>query len=113
MELEDRLAQDLLIFTQNATHDIGKKYFKSLDKITYCKFCSIEKNKSLLFDQTNSKEHRDNEDNFILKCMTYCKHCDKEIKDDEWRGLISSEENLGHHSGLEYFKICKISYCNS
>ena len=35
-ELEDSLTQDLLNFTQNAIHDIGKSYFKSLDKITYC-----------------------------------------------------------------------------
>ena len=47
-ELEDSLTQDLLNFIQNAKHDIGKSYFKSLDKITYCKICSIEINKSLL-----------------------------------------------------------------
>ena len=36
-ESEDSLTQDLLISPQNATHDIGKKYFKSLDKIKNCK----------------------------------------------------------------------------
>ena len=45
--------------------------------------------------------------------MTYCKHCDKEIENDEWSRHISSEELIRHHSGLEFCKICRISYCKS
>ena len=79
-ELEDSLTEDLLNFTQNATHDIGKTYFKALDKTTFCKICSVEIKKSLLFNHINSKEHRDIEDYFIMKCMTYCERYNKEIK---------------------------------
>ena len=110
-ELEDSLTQDLLNFTQNAIHDIGKSYFKSLDKITYCKLCSIEINKSLLFEHIISKEHRDIEDYFIIKCMTYCERCDKEIKNDEWREHICSEKHLVKtNSSDKYCEVCKISY---
>ena len=110
-ELEDSLTQDLLNFTQNATHDIGKSYFKSLDKITYCKLCSIEINKSLLFDHIISKEHKDIEDYFIMKCMTYCECCDKEIKNDEWREHICSEKHLIRNNIFnKYCEVCKTSY---
>ena len=110
-ELEDSLTQDLLNFTQNAIHDIGKSYFKSLDKITYCKLCSIEINKSLLLDHIISKEHRDIEDYFIIKCMTYCECCDKEIKNDEWRENICSEKHLVKNNSFDkYCEVCKISY---
>ena len=51
-----------------------------MDKIMFCKIFSIEVNKSLLFDHITSKEHRDVEDYFIMKCMTFCESCDKEIK---------------------------------
>ena len=109
-ELEDSLTQDLLNFTQNATHDIGKSYFKSLDKITNCKLCSIEINKSLLFDHIISKERRDIEDYFIMKCMTYCECCDKEIKNDEWREHICSEKHLIRNIFDKYCEVCKMSY---
>ena len=61
-----------------------------MDKIVFCKICSIEINKSLLYDHINSKEHRDVENYFIMKCMTFCGVCNKEIKNDEWREHIIS-----------------------
>ena len=57
-ELEASLTSDLLDFIQNSTHDIGETYFRSLDKITFCKICSIDTNKTLLYDhfiQKNAK----------------------------------------------------------
>ena len=54
------------------TPDIGETYFNLMDKIMFCRICSIEINKSLLYDHINSKEHRDIENYFIMKCMTYC-----------------------------------------
>ena len=107
-EPEDNLACDLLIFTKDATHDFGRPYFKSLDKITFCRICSIEINKSLLYDHIYSKEHKDIEDYFIRKCMTYCGKCNKEIKNDEWREHTLSEEHLKHY-GTSYCDICKLT----
>ena len=49
-ELEASLTSDLLDFLQNSTHDIGETYFKSLDKIKFCKISSIEKTETLLYD---------------------------------------------------------------
>ena len=74
-EVEACLTSDLLHFVQNSAHDIGETYCKSLDKITYCKICSIEINKSLLCDHINSKEHKVTKNSFIMKCMTYCDRC--------------------------------------
>ena len=67
-----------------------------MDKIIFCKICSIEINKSLLYDHCNSKEHKEIEDYFIRKCMTYCDLCCKEIKNDDWRERehVISEKHL-------------------
>ena len=62
--------------------------------ITFCKICSIEINKSLLYEHINSKEHKDIADYFIRKCMTYCDLCCKEIRNDEWREDTISEKHL-------------------
>ena len=48
--------------------------------ITFRRVCSIEINKSLLYEHNNSKEHKEMEDYFIRKCMTYCDLCCKEKK---------------------------------
>ena len=53
---------ELLNFIQNATHDIGESYFETPDKITFCKNCIIEINKTFLYDQMNSKKHKDIEE---------------------------------------------------
>ena len=60
----------------------------------FCKNCSIEINKSLLLHHINSKEHRDIENYFIMRCMTYCEICDEETKNDEWREHINSGKHL-------------------
>ena len=72
----------------------------------------MEINKSLLFDHIISKEHRDIENYFIMKCMTYCERCDKEIKNDEWREHICSEKHLvkNNNSSDQYCEVCKIRY---
>ena len=50
-------------------------------------------NKTLLFDHNNSKERKDIQNYFVMKCMTYCEYCEKEIK-NEWREHIISEIQL-------------------
>ena len=82
-ELETSLSSDFQNFIQNVTPDNGETYFNLMDKKMFCKVCSIEVNKSLLFDHITSKEQKDIENYFIMKCMTYCESCDKEIKNDE------------------------------
>ena len=93
-ELKGSLSSDFQNFIQNVTLDIGETYFNLMDKIMICKICRIEVNKSLLFDHNNSKEHKDIEKYFIMKCMTYCESCSKEIKIDEWREHVNSEKHL-------------------
>ena len=44
----------------------------------FCRICNIGMNKSPFYDHIHTKEHKDNEDCFISKCMTYCERCDKE-----------------------------------
>ena len=80
-----------------------------MDKIRICKICSIEVNKSLLFDHINSKEHKDIEKFFIMKYMTYCESSSKEIKIDEWREHVNSEKHL-EFEGKNYCDICKKKY---
>ena len=53
-----------MIFIQIVTQVIGELYFISLDKIMFCKICSIGINEKLLYDQNNSNVHRDFEDSF-------------------------------------------------
>ena len=65
--------------------------------------------KSLLYDHNNWKEHGDTEENFIKKCMTYCKNCDKEIKKDEWREHIRSEKQL-KKGRKKHCNLCQIGY---
>ena len=106
LELETGLSVDFQNFIQNVTPDIGETYFNLMDKIMVFKNCSIEVNKSLLFDHINSKEHRDIEKYFIMKCMTYCESCDKGIKNDEWREQVISEKRLEFEDKF-YCDLCK------
>ena len=53
--------------------------------ITFCKICSIEITKSLLYEHNNSKEHKEIEKNLFKNCMTCCELCKREIRSDEWR----------------------------
>ena len=107
-ELEDSLTSLSLNFTQKATYDFGQSYFKSLDKITFCKICSIEKLNSLLYDHIFSKEHKDIEEFFIKKCMTYCEKGKKELKNHEWREHTLSEVPL-ERAGQNYCELCKLT----
>ena len=84
-EIENSLSSVFQNFIQKVTSDIGKTYFNLMDKIMFCKICSIEVNKALLYDHNNSEEHKDFENYFIMKFMTYCDLCDTEIENDEWR----------------------------
>ena len=80
-----------------------------MEKITFCKFCIIEINKSLLYGHVNSKEHKDIGSYFMMKCMTHCDYCDKEMKKDEWREHIISENHL-ELENEENFKVCVMKY---
>ena len=57
-EVEASLTSGLLDFVQNSTHDIGETYFKSLDKIPFCKISSFEKTETLLYDHFIQKTTR-------------------------------------------------------
>ena len=85
---------------------MGKDFFGSMKDITFCKNCSIEINKSLVYEHNISKEQKDFEDYFIRKCMTYCDFCCKEIRNDEWREQTISEKPLD----FEEKKYCV--FCN-
>ena len=106
LEIEKNLTTDFNDFISKVTPIIGKNSFGSMKDITFCKVCSIEINKSLLYEHINFKEHEEIEDYFIRKCMTYCEVCNKEIKNDEWREHVISEKHLG----LEKKKYCEICH---
>ena len=65
-----------------------------MDKIMFCKSCSVELNKAFVYNHFNSEEHKDIENFFILKCTTYCDYCDRKIKNDELREHITSGKHL-------------------
>ena len=109
--IETNLSSDFRDFIQNVAPDIGEEYFDTMDKIMFCKICSIEINKSHLYDHINSKEHRDIENYFIMKCVTRCEFCNKEIKNDEWREHTTSLEHLKIER-KNYCKICNMKYDN-
>ena len=62
--------------------------------ITFCKICSIEINKPLLYEHNNSKEHKEIENYLVINCMTYCELCKREIRSDEWREHKISQKRL-------------------
>ena len=62
--------------------------------ITFCNICSIEINKSLLYEHNKSKEPKDNEKYLFVKCMTYCETYRKGKRIDEWREHRISENHL-------------------
>ena len=108
-EIEKNLETDFNDFVSKVTPVIGKNYFGSMKDLTFCKICSIEINKSLLYEHINSKEHKDIENYLIVKCMTYCEVCKKEIKNDEWREHIISEKHLELEE-KNYCGLCKMKY---
>ena len=106
LEIEKNLTIDLNDFTLKVTPIVGKDYIGSMKDIIFCKICSIEINKFMLYEHINSKEHKEIEDYFIRKCMTHCDLCCKEIRNDEWREHTISETHLE----FEEKKYCV--YCN-
>ena len=58
LEIEKNLTIDLNDFTLKVTPIIGKDYFGSMKDIIFCKICSIEINKFMLYEHINSKEHK-------------------------------------------------------
>ena len=77
--------------------------------ITFCKICSIEINKPLLYEHINSKEHKQIENYLIINCMTYCELCKRDIRNDEWREHIISRKHL-EFEAKNYCKVCKMKY---
>ena len=109
-QLEGRLSSDFQNSIQNITRDIGETYFNLMDKIMFCKNCSIEVKKSLPYDHIISREHQDFEKYFNLKCMTYCESFDNKIKkNDEWREHVISEKDLELEDKC-YCDLCKKKY---
>ena len=106
-ELEVSLSPDFQNFIGNVTPDIGETYFNLIDKKIFCKIYSIEIKKSLLYDHINSNEHKEIEDYFIRKCMTYCDLCCKEIRNDDWRENVISEKHLESEE-KKYCAICNL-----
>ena len=45
-----------------------------MKNITFCRICSIEIYKTLLYEHIISKEHKEIEDYLIVRGMTYCEH---------------------------------------
>ena len=105
-ELETNLTSDLLYFINNCTHDIGEIFLDPLDKIIICRICNDEVLKSRLYEHITSKEQFNTENYFIRKCMTYCVHCNMEIKNNEWNQHLNSSWHLGLN-GERYCDICK------
>ena len=75
----------------------------------FVKIFSIEIKKSLLYEHNSSKEHRDIENFFIKKSMTYYEVCNKEIRNDVWRENLISEKRLETEL-KNYCKVCKTKY---
>ena len=108
-ELEKNFSSDFQNILLKITPEIGETNFKMTNRIMFCKICSIEIIKTLLYHHINSKEHRDIEKIFVLKLTTYCELCDKEIKNDEWRQHIISQsrEDLEEK---RYCEVCHMKY---
>ena len=111
LEIEKNLTTDFNDFIWKVTPTIGKHYFGSMKDITFCKVCSIQINKSLLYEHIISKEHKDIENYFIRKCMTYCDLCCKEKRNDHWREHTVSEKHLEFEE-KKYCGICNLKYDN-
>ena len=66
-EIENSLSTDFDEFISWITPFIGKNYFNSMKIITFCRICSFEIKKTLLCEQFNSKEHKENGDYFFCE----------------------------------------------
>ena len=65
-ELEGSLPSAFQDFIQQVTPDFEETNFNPMNKIMFCKTCCIETNKSLLYDQNISKEHKGIENCFFF-----------------------------------------------
>ena len=108
-EIEKNLESDFNDFILNVVPIIGKIYFPTMKDKTFWEICSIEVNIALLYKHINSKEHKDIEYYLIKSCMTYCKVCKKEIRNDEWREHEISENHLEIEKQM-CCKVCKVKY---
>ena len=79
--------------------------------MTICRICCTDVLNSLLYEHIKSKKHRDTENYFIMKCLTYCDSCCVDIKIDEWRNHLISENHLSIN-GQKYCDICGKVYSN-
>ena len=111
-EIEDSLSKDFNEFIPGITPFIGRNYYNSMKVTTFCRICSIEINKVLLYEHCNSEEHKENEDYLIVMGMTYCDLCNKEIRNDEWRKHIFSENHMNRELKA-YCKVCNMKYLNA
>ena len=109
VEIEDSLSKDFNEFIPGITPFIGRNYYDSMKIITFCRICSIEISKVLLYEHINSEEHKENEDYLIVMGMTYCDLCNKEIRNDEWRKHIFSENHMNRELKA-YCKVCNMKY---
>ena len=109
VEIEESLSKDFNEFIPGITPFMGRNYYDSMKIITFCRICSIEINKVLLYEHINSKEHKEIEDYLIVIGMTYCEFCNKEIRNDDWRNHIISKEHLLLEDKY-YCKLCKKKY---
>ena len=108
-EIEDSLSKDFNEFIPGITPFIGRNYYDSMKITTFCRICSIEINKVFLYEHYISKEHKENEDYLIVMGMTRCEVCNKEIKNNEWRKHIISENDLKIER-KKYCKLCNMKY---
>ena len=76
--------------------------------VTFCKICSFEIKKVILYEHFISREHKEIDDS-LMRGMTYCEHCGKEKWNDEWRKHINSEEHL-QFKHKNYCEVCKKKY---
>ena len=109
VEIEDSLSKDFKEFIPEITPFIGRNYYDSMKITTFCRICGIEINKVLLYEHCISKEHKENEDYLIVMGMTYCDLCNKEIRNDEWRKHIFSENQMNRELKV-YCKVCNMKY---
>ena len=109
VEIEDSLSKDFNEFIPGITPFIGRNYYDSIKITTFCRICSIEINKVLLYEHCNSKEHKENEDYLIVMGMAYCDLCNKEIRNDEWRKHMFSENHMNRELKA-YCKVCNMKY---
>ena len=80
-----------------------------MENKTFCEICCIEVNITLLYNHINSKEHKEIEHYLIKRCLSYCKVCKEQIKKDEWKEHVISENHL-ELAKQDYCNACQVKY---